>query len=980
MNVKKIMTAGLAVTLIVTSLDYPVYADNKSNQSNYTNLSGYHAEFDPEAKSLDRDGTLQPSKAGRLAEVPAVYNPIEDNSTMPDLRDQNPYGTCWAFSSIALAEMSLLRKENKLIDLSELHLVYYTNSTLSDPLGGTDGDTNGVPAGENMLYIGGNQSFAMQTLAAWKGAETEAKVPYSSAYYVVQNGLDSSYAFDDVAHLKNGYIININSDADEAKKLIMENGAISVSYNSQKGTYDDVNNSYYCSDTKAGIDHAVTIVGWDDDFSNSKFEGTEKPSGNGAWLVRNSWGGSGYSYSGYFWLSYYDKSLSGTAYAFEFVSDQNSKDDEFYDNNYQYDGGAYSGIVYNYNKAANVFRAQRGHETLKAISFGTADTNEKYTVKIYKDLTSAENPESGILVSTTTGSTTFEGMYTVKLATSVDLKYGDKYSVVVELSGADETSFLREVPISAGFFESTTDSKEGQSFLYINYASKWSDCTNDNINDKGNIRIKAYTDTIDDNKTVVPESDLAVVTDADTFYMDKINNSVSFTTKVMNTQNNTQINYDTVCELSQEAINQGYKVEMNEDGTYTLSYEGDSMSPSQSYNMRVYAVDYNGDKTSVYKDVAIVVQKPKIEDCTIDILQKDWTYSGVACEPRVSVYTRGQILTKGIDYDISYSNNVNAGTATVTITGKNSYRGTATKTFTIAKSSKYISMATNAYEMYLDSDPCYLNVLVPTGESLLYTSSNPNIVKVDANGLITPMGTGDAVITISSPESNNYFAAQDIQVYVRINGNSGSQNPSDDGNYSNNSDDADRGGSDIASKAAKSITVRTRKYNKVYGAKAFSLGAGTCTGETLKYLSSDRKVAVVNSAGKVTIKGTGIAVITITSPESTRYNAAEPVKITIKVAPKAVSILSAKNIKGKKIKAAWKADKNASGYQIVYSLKKNFKNSKVVTIKSNKTTRMVIKKLKKGRTYYVRIRAYKTSKGRKIYGAYSKIIKTNIKK
>ncbi len=151
-------------------------------------------------------------------------------------------------------------------------------------------------------------------------------------------------------------------------------------------------------------------------------------------------------------------------------------------------------------------------------------------------------------------------------------------------------------------------------------------------------------------------------------------------------------------------------------------------------------------------------------------------------------------------------------------------------------------------------------------------------------------------------------------------------------------------------------------------------------GEELVYSSNDKKVVTVNSNGKVTIKGTGIAVITITSPESTRYNAAEPVKITIKVAPKAVSILSAKNIKGKKIKAAWKADKNASGYQIVYSLKKNFKNSKVVTIKSNKTTKMVIKKLKKGRTYYVRIRAYKTSKGRKIYGAYSKIIKTNIKK
>ena len=976
MNIKKIMAASLAAALIVTSPNYPIYADNQSNQNDYTNLSGYHDESDLEAKPLVEDDIKSPSKASRSVEVPSVYNPISDNSIMPDIRNQNPYGTCWAFSATALAEMSLLRKENKLIDLSELHLVYYTNSTQIDPLGGTDGDINSVPTGQSMLEMGGNLSSAMATFAAWKGAVTEEKVPYADAYNVEQNGLDSSYAFDDVAHFKNGYLVNIRSNAYEAKKLIMENGALGVKYNASDGKYNSENNTYYCLKS-SGVNHAVTVVGWDDNFSKDKFDGDEKPSGDGAWLVRNSWGGSGYSYSGYFWMSYYDRSLSSTAYAFEFVSDQNSKDDEFYDNNYQYDGGAGSGEAYNFNKAANVFRAKRGHETLKAILFGTADTNENYTVRIYKNLTSAANPESGTLVSTTTGSTTFAGMYTVKLDTPVDLKYGDKYSVVVELSGTGRTSFIREMPINVESQKTIPDSKVGQSFLYVNYLSKWRDCTNDNINDKGNIRIKAYTDTIDDNKTIVPESDLAIVTDTDTLGIDMVNRSMTFTAKVMNTQTNTQAEFDTVCELPQEAIDQGYVVETNEDGTYTLSFEGGSSLPSQSYNVRVYVVDYNGNKTSTYKDVAIVVQKPKIEDCTIDILQKNWTYSGVACEPRVSVYTRGQILTKGIDYDISYSNNVNAGTATVTITGKNSYRGTTTKTFTIAKSSKYISMATNAYEMYLDSDPCYLNVLVPTGESLLYTSSNPNIVKVDANGLITPMGTGDAVITISSPESNNYFAAQDIQVYVRINGNSGSQDPSDDGNYS---DDDSYNGGNTASKAAKSITVRTRKYNKVYGAKAFSLGAGTCTGETLKYLSSDRKVAVVNSAGKVTIKGTGIAVITITSPESTRYNAAEPVKITIKVAPKAVSILSAKNIKGKKIKAAWKADKNASGYQIVYSLKKNFKNSKVVTIKSNKTTRTVIKKLKKGRTYYVRIRAYKTSKGKKIYGAYSKIIKTNIKK
>ena len=61
---------------------------------------------------------------------------------MPANRNQNPYGTCWAFSSVGLAEFDLIHdgEADKTIDLSELSLAYFNYHTVVDPLGGTEGD------------------------------------------------------------------------------------------------------------------------------------------------------------------------------------------------------------------------------------------------------------------------------------------------------------------------------------------------------------------------------------------------------------------------------------------------------------------------------------------------------------------------------------------------------------------------------------------------------------------------------------------------------------------------------------------------------------------------------------------------------------------------------------------------------------------------------------------------------------------------
>jgi hypothetical protein len=84
--------------------------------------------------------------------------------------------------------------------------------------------------------------------------------------------------------------------------------------------------------------------------------------------------------------------------------------------------------------------------------------------------------------------------------------------------------------------------------------------------------------------------------------------------------------------------------------------------------------------------------------------------------------------------------------------------------------------------------------------------------------------------------------------------------------------------------------------------------------------------------------------------------------------------------KTKNIKVTWKKDTQATGYQIQYSTSKSFASgNKTVNITKNSTVSKTVSGLTKGKTYYVRVRAYKTIDGKKVYGAYSAVKKIKCK-
>jgi hypothetical protein len=120
----------------------------------------------------------------------------------------------------------------------------------------------------------------------------------------------------------------------------------------------------------------------------------------------------------------------------------------------------------------------------------------------------------------------------------------------------------------------------------------------------------------------------------------------------------------------------------------------------------------------------------------------------------------------------------------------------------------------------------------------------------------------------------------------------------------------------------------------------------------------------------------GTATVTITGKGS--YTGTITKKF--KIIPKSVKLKSLKNKKGKSLEVKWSVNRNASGYQIVYSTNKSFKKAKSVDFSWNLYKNTTIYNLKKNKTYYVKIRAYNWSDGKRIYSSYSSVLSKKIKK
>lgn len=181
--------------------------------------------------------------------------------------------------------------------------------------------------------------------------------------------------------------------------------------------------------------------------------------------------------------------------------------------------------------------------------------------------------------------------------------------------------------------------------------------------------------------------------------------------------------------------------------------------------------------------------------------------------------------------------------------------------------------------------------------------------------------------------------------------------------------------------ANNSITASNVKKTQSTRAQTFSLGAAAKGGAKLSYKSNNKNVTV-NSSGKVTIAAnyTGESAITITAAATKNYKAAQKT-VTLTVNPSGTSITKCTNIKTKKADIQWKKNGSATGYEVQYSTDKTFKSGvKTKSITNASTIKYTAAGLTSQKTYYVRVRAYKTVGKKKLYSSWSGIKTVKITK
>ena len=467
-----------------------LYGDSAGQEDLDITYEGYIGEEDFEAESIDS------SEEGEMLISAKAAEGRYRTERLPAIRNQGNYNVCWAISALSLLEINLAQKGYLEPDFSDLHLAYYSYYSVNDPLGGLEGDDYYYRGNEgSFLSRGGNYTMALNALSDWLGAAEEGLVPYSqeTGREIVANGLPKEYAFRDVAYIHNFYAVDMGSPW-EVKQAIVEYGAVAISYFSDLATrdswyYREGTAGYYCFDSRSQ-NHGVVIVGWDDEYDAANF--AQAPPGKGAWIVRNSWGEE-FGQGGYFYLSYFDKSIASIAVAAEAVFSGK------YDHNYQYDGAIYSTLLTDHTnqdwvKAANVFSASGnpgGREEIKAISFETGHARCGYEVSVYVNPTDSDNPESGTLAAYEEGITSFVGKYVVELSRPVYVEEGNSFAVVVALyDGGNGTGIKAERSASYSHIVSKARAESGQSYLYQSAEGSWSDYGREN---NANIRIKAYT-------------------------------------------------------------------------------------------------------------------------------------------------------------------------------------------------------------------------------------------------------------------------------------------------------------------------------------------------------------------------------------------------------------------------------------------------------------------------------------------------------
>ena len=536
MTLKTKMSLILGMTILSVT---PVMQAKAIDIITYDDIKCTETKAWKEYKKLsakDKKGVIPPiqceemkTKSSKIKTVGAPLITDAANTAKFDLRDvngknyttsvKNQYqtGLCWAHATASSIESSYLMDNGNELNISELQMGYSTSYQLSDgsnPYGLKIGDKamDTVANGSN-LYIVGNY------LSQRRGAVTEKTSGLALTddnYKTIKDS--SSGKLNDVSF--NEYNVNdvifytpdLHCDSNNfavlkaIKQMVASYGSVYAQINASTNKYLKISETEYQNNPNIyyggpSADHAISIIGWDDNYSASNFENSYGgiPKGNGAWIIKNSYGTEYYANKdnklsptkdseytipvkmgdkGYYYVSYYDSQICKAVMAVDNVTPTVDT------NTYSYNKpiGSYLGISSGKKiLLMSKYKKQKTDtEILESFNIYTLGTDDN--VKIYYGTTT--DFSKATLVAE--GITEFEGYKNIKA--SKKLTVADEYYIFIDYTNKSSKSPINPVYTTSSaeknkkYFYLDENPKTGVSFYSLDNGKTWTDSIGDGVN------------------------------------------------------------------------------------------------------------------------------------------------------------------------------------------------------------------------------------------------------------------------------------------------------------------------------------------------------------------------------------------------------------------------------------------------------------------------------------------------------------------
>ena len=914
------------------------------------------------------------------ADYPESFD-LRDERCVTPVKLQNPFGSCWGFAAIGAAETSIIGSgladqegyDASTLDLSEKHLSYFASSYLDMPGFSQDGEGthhwDGTPSSE-IMNIGGNPVLATNTFASGTGPVYESSSPeyvykgknenidkrwfdgkYHNFSYSSEDDwsidkdlrfaqnfiLKESYMLPSPAHIsdKKEYTYNPAGTAAIKEQLLKKRGVeigfcADVSSPTQdagkEGLYISRNWAHYTWDPEAMANHAVQIVGWDDNYPRESFIKDHMPpadmfpdgqhegatdGGNGAWLVKNSWGSGEVDFpnkgegswgiekdgvhTGYFWLSYYDMSVDMPE-ALDF--DKANDDDGYYLDQYDFMQvhEISSSSLDQEAKMSNVFQAEVS-EFLEEVSCMTTAPDTDVVYEVYLLEQNYQNPEDGILVARMEDSYKYGGFHKKEVEPCglfqndrILIQKGQYYSIVVTMKTANG-KYTVNTPIAYGDKESNKHYEVGiinkmESFVMTD--GSWNDYSDEDVRNSifkntdidkpafDNFPIKGFCKATGNDIAIRTTDSLLMPIFRDMTETVKIRLTGSKDAVIPDDPKITWSVYDKT-ESGKELLS----VQPFDNGAKLVITPLEICDSMEAYLIiNVEGVGTNVIPVEIFRFAPMVASWHDHDD---DNKPLGAVYTGKPVEPGVDIKLDSPydiVLNKDTEYKIEYKDNIKCGAGYISVVGTGE--------------------------------------LEPTGFTELFP-----VLPQKAEIRKISKGPGSLTVTVKDQKKSGITG---YKVLYRPAGSKGKW-------------------------SSKKFGTKSVKL-KVTGLKAGTTYEAAVCGTV--YIPPKKRSWSLNDYydGEMS--------------EARTVRITEPSRTTIKTLKS--------NKKKNAVTVKWKKASGVTGYQISYSTdSKSRRNIKNVTVKKQKTTKKLIAGLKKGRRYYFRIRTYKKNNSSRIFSKWSKV-------